>query len=284
MADKFAFFRSLFTRQEPLSEPEAASIPSDPFTDSRCGEKPVILYFAPHQDDELLTLGVDACRAISSGEYDVHIILCTDGSKSNKRFEICNGKACRLHPGIHQYELSIQQFIAARDREFRGSCDALGYEPGSIHFFPRRSIDSMLSVQAAEATIRSVLAQFPGSPAVRTLSPFGGKGQHKDHRNLGQAALNLYRQGVIRDLKLFIEPYCVQDCNAEYPELALSSIRADEKELAKIRKAIASYSNWEPEAEKYAIGYHSVTTIFNDFTKEPVAWYHLPEASQVSEV
>lgn len=98
MADKFAFFRSLFTSQEPLSEPEAASIPSDPFTDSRCGGKPVILYFAPHQDDELLTLGVDACRAISSGEYDVHIILCTDGSKSNKRFEICNGKAAVCTP------------------------------------------------------------------------------------------------------------------------------------------------------------------------------------------
>ena len=28
MGDKFAFFRSLFTRQEPLSEPESASIPS----------------------------------------------------------------------------------------------------------------------------------------------------------------------------------------------------------------------------------------------------------------
>ena len=90
----------------------------------------------------------------------------------------------------------------------------------------------------AHCALKRILAQFPGSPAVRTLSPFGGKGQHKDHRNLGQAALNLYRQGEIRDLKLFIEPYCVQDCNAEYPELALSSIRADEKELAKIRKAV----------------------------------------------
>lgn len=280
------FFQSLFKKNP--QEPEQAvceALPvSAPFSNSRCGEKKVVIYFAPHQDDELLTLGVDACRSIISEEADAHVILCTDGSKSNKRFEICNGKECPLHEGIHRYELTIPQFIAARDLEFRGSCDALGYAPGAIHFYPRRLIDSFLSVEAAEAVIRSVLAQFPEDAAVRTISPFGGKKQHADHRNLGLAALNLYREGLIRDLKLFVEPYCMDACRAEHPGLALTELRATEKEKSHISLAIRSYSQWDPIQGRYAIGYHSVTDVFDEFMNDTVSWYHLPEDIPESEV
>lgn len=271
--------RSLFRQ----NEPEEAVIP-DPFPNSRCTEKPVLIYFAPHQDDELLTLGVDACRALASGEYNVHVVLCTDGSKSNKRFEICNGKDCPLHPGIHQYELDIPQFIAARDLEFRGSCDALGYAPSAIHYFPMRAIDSFLSVETAEATLRKVLAQFPQGTAVRTISPYGGKKQHADHRNLGQAALNLYREGCISDLRLFIEPYCIESCREAHPDLKLTVLHAGESEKARIDAAIRSYSTWAPEKQRYAIGYHSVTTVFQDFSADPIAYYHLPDCTPGTEV
>lgn len=280
------FFQSLFKKNLPEPEQSAPEVPQapDPFANSRCGEKPVVIYLAPHQDDELLTLGLDACRTINSGEYDVHVVLLTDGSKSNKRFEICNGKECPLHPGIHQYELSIQQFIEARDKEFRGSCDALGYAPGSIHFFPRRVIDSLLSVEAAEAAVRSVLSQFPIGSAVRTISPFGGKKQHADHRNLGLAALKLHQEGLVGDLKLFIEPYCAEACRAEHPQLMLTGMNADDAEKAQIARAIRSYSRWEPEQGRYAIGYHSVTEVFDEFIQNPVAWYHAPDSIAESEV
>lgn len=243
-----------------------------------------MIYLVPHQDDELLTLGLDACRTINSGESDVHVVLLTDGSKSNKRFEICNGKECPLHPGIHQYELDIPHFIAARDLEFRGSCDALGYAPGSVHFFPRRMIDSLLSTNAADAAIRSVLAQFPEGAAVRTISPYGGKKQHADHRNLGLAALKLYREGLIRDLKLFIEPYCLDACKAEHPELTLTVLNADEQEKMQLSEAIRSYSIWDPDQGRYAIGYHSVTVVFNEFMHHTAAWYHTPDRAVSSEV
>ena len=280
------FFRYLFTKNTSNDTAPVSSTPpaADPFINSRCGEKNVVIYFAPHQDDELLTLGVDACRTLMDGETDVHVVLCTDGSKSNKRFEIGNGKECPLHPGIHQYTLDIPQFITARDIEFRNSCDALGFAPGAVHFYPRRLIDSFLSVEAAEATIRSVLAQFPQGAAVRTISPFGGKKQHADHRNLGLAALNLYRAGEIQDLKLFVEPYCIDSCQAEYPDLHLTALPATQEEKHRISQGIAAYSLWNPEQGRYAIGYHSVTSIFKEFMNNPVAWYHSPQDIPQSEV
>lgn len=219
-----------------------------------------------------------------TAEAEVHVVLCTDGSKSKIRLNLCNGKECPLHPGAHQYELDIPQFISARDLEFRASCDALGYSPGSVHFYPRRLIDSFLSVEAAEATIRSVLAQFPQGAAVRTISPFGGQKQHADHRNLGLAALNLYHSGEIQDLKLFVEPYCIESCRTDHPNLPLTPLPATQEEKERIRHGIAAYSIWAPSHGRYAIGYHSVTNIFNEFMCNTVAWYHFPKDIPKSEV
>lgn len=259
-----------FLRSEDTQVPNLSSV-------SRTSEKPVVLYFSPHQDDELLTLGIDACSTIAGGEYQVHTVLCTDGSMSKMRLKINDGKECRLHAGVHQYELDIPQFIAARDIEFQQSCLALGYQPSAIHYFPMRAIDSCLTVEIAEAIITSVLSQFPQGTSVRTISPFGGKAQHKDHQCLGQAALNLYRKGVIKDLRLFIEPYCLASSREAFPDLKLTEIRADSQTLERLKKAIQAYSTWEPEQQRYAIGYHSVTSMFSAFAADAAAYYHLPE-------
>ena len=50
-----------------------------------------VLYFAPHQDDELLTMGLDICESVKK-RMDVHVILCADGSKSGVRNVLKNGK------------------------------------------------------------------------------------------------------------------------------------------------------------------------------------------------
>lgn len=235
----------------------------------------VVLYFSPHQDDELLTLGIDACRMLQKG-CQIHVILCSDGSKSSIRKKLSDGKACPHHPGIHQYELDIPAFIAARDREFMESCAGLGYLSGCVHISPIRAVDGELSIEKAEAILLDVLSRFPEDVSVRTISPFGGKKQHPDHTHLGQAALNLYQKGIIRDLRLFIEPYCIDSCREAHPLLKLTPIRADAGVTAALQKAIAAYSLWSPQEERYAIGYHSVTTVFKDFLADPAAYRHLP--------
>ena len=59
----------------------------------------IIIYFAPHQDDELLSMGVDICNSIKKGK-DVHVVLCTDGSSSGVKNILKNGKTCKKHSGV----------------------------------------------------------------------------------------------------------------------------------------------------------------------------------------
>ena len=55
-----------------------------------------VLYFSPHQDDELLNLGAAMCKDINAG-YEVFCVLCTDGGASGARRrpdDKSTGKSC----------------------------------------------------------------------------------------------------------------------------------------------------------------------------------------------
>lgn len=234
-----------------------------------------IIYFAPHQDDELLTMGVDICRNARKG-HEVHVVLCTDGSKSNMRLVVGNGKACSKHEGLHLYNLSVEAFIQARDREFTGSCLALGVKPENIHIAPTRDIDGSLTQSNAQKIVRYYLDRLGADALVCTHSPLSGPKQHRDHRTLGQAVDSLLKQGVIRKAKFFVEPYHYSYVEANprplpgYPERISASASVKEQ----VRQAIGSYSRWDPEHGRYAVGYHSVTTEFNDFLENSCAYFY----------
>lgn len=228
--------------------------------------KKTVLYFAPHQDDELLSMGIDICASLKKN-HDVHVILCADGSKSYVRGLLNNGKACAKHEGIHQYNLSVEDFIKARDREFTGSCLALGVPEGNIHIPEKRAVDGSLYVSYGEALIRSFLSRFDADVEICTISPSNGPSQHSDHRNIGQAAENLLKAGVIRKVRFFIEPYLFEKIkdNPQFIPVAPTIQQASSSVARKISAAVDSYSLWQPEQQRYAVGYHSVTTEFRDF-------------------
>lgn len=232
----------------------------------------VVLFFSPHQDDELLTLGAYAQHVMSQGA-DAHVILCSNGVKSYVRQMLDDGQSCNKCEGSHEYCLDEAAFSDARDREYLASCQATGYRPSRIHFASRRVVDGSLSKKEASAIIRRYLAVFPEAE-VCTISPFVGEVQHSDHRHLGQAAVELYRKGRIRRLNLFVEPYCLQAFRLKNPDIELSSVVADGSKKAGLASAIAQYCFWDPSVERYAIGYHSVTGEFDAFMKEPASYWH----------
>ncbi len=239
--------------------------------------KKTMLYFAPHQDDELLTMGVDICRSVRKG-CEVHVILCTDGGKSNVRLWLNNGKDCPIHPEPHHFEVSLEDFIRCRDQEFWGSCRALGVPESNIHLPENRDRDGSLSQKNAEDMIRRYVSACSGEITVCTISPNNGPKQHADHKTLGRAAENLLNKGEIPELKLFVEPYHYQDIAAN-PRLIpiLPTIqKAEEEEAARIRQAVASYSHWDPSQGRYAVGYHSVNTAFTDYLQE-LTCYSFPK-------
>lgn len=236
--------------------------------------KRTVLYFSPHQDDELLTMGIDICKRIKKGDT-IHVILCTDGSMSSVRRRLNDGETCDKHSGTHHYDLTAEEFVKARDREFMGSCLALGIKEENIHIPQNRAVDGSLSVEAAKELIRNCINTIDSDALICTISPDNGGGQHRDHKAVGEAAKQLFYEGFIKELQLFVEPYLFETVklNARQIPVDPTIIKAGGKISTQISDAISSYSKWDPDNGRYAVGYHSVTNEFNDYLKNKRNFY-----------
>lgn len=96
------------------------------------------LWFSPHQDDEVLTLGYGIINDILNG-YDVHVILCTDGGGTGVLRKWRNGTTCNLCQTIHYgyvgTNFTREEFSKYRDFEFVNCCLHLGVKSENIHIF-----------------------------------------------------------------------------------------------------------------------------------------------------
>ena len=227
-------------------------------------------YFAPHQDDELTNLGVPICRDLEAGKT-VFCVLCTDGSASGARNLIGNGEHCHLHKGRHPAGFSLPDFVAARDREFRASCLAMGIPAQNIEIPADRAADGALSQAHAKALILAAVDGLPPEAVtVKTLAPAENCRQNPDHENLGKAALALFREGRFGALRLFYEPIHFADGLLQgLPTETLRPGSAAQKK--RLLEAAACYNRWEPDSGWFAVGYHSVCDEFAAFTADPFA-------------
>lgn len=242
------------------------------------------LYFVPHQDDELLTMGIDICNSIAKG-WNVHVILCTDGSRSRIRHRLNDKKSCSNHAGTHCHALGIPEFIHARDLEFIASCQALGVPRDHIHIPKNRAVDGCVRQKDIEDIFLYYLDQFDSDVLVCAIASNNGSGQHSDHKILGTVAETLLTQGKIKKLRAFIEPYQwrkIRD-NARGIPVAPYTVTAFGRNAQKIVQAVDAYSLWAPESGRYAVGLHSVTTEFQDFLKEKRNyWYYKQLSTQMN--
>ena len=220
--------------------------------------KETLLYFTPHQDDELLTMGIDICYSLERGA-DVHVILCTDGSSSSVKKTLSNGEICEKHQGKHIYNLSEEEFIKARDYEFTNSCIAMGIKEVNIHIPDIRAKDGNLTIEQAEDIIKNFLNRYNRNTTICTIYFNTGEKQHIDHKNIGIAAYNLYEKNIINKVKFFKEPYCNWGITNK-PVFVKAKQTIEEK----IKNAIKEYSIWSPKHNRYAIGYHSVPNEINN--------------------
>lgn len=231
----------------------------------------VTLYFAPHQDDELLSMGISVMNSIEKD--DTHVILCSDGSKSNIRRVLNNKRFCTRHFSFHRYDLSIEEFIKARDMEFIDSCKGLGVCESNIHIDEDRTIDGSLDIQKAKEIINKYLDKYENAK-VRTITPFGCEAQHSDHKNLGHAAIELYKEGKIKDLEFYVEPYFYKEFEEVNPDIEVLCVGVDKSKEDNLLKAINSYKVWKPKEGRYCVGYHSTRPYFDQFNNEKVCYVH----------
>ena len=231
-----------------------------------------IIFFAPHQDDELVTMGIEIAASVREGA-DVYVVLCTDGSRSRIRESLSDGSFCPKCNTHHLFPLSPEEFVRARDTEFFASCKALGVKKDHIIIPEKRITDGSLSMEKAKGIITRVLDSLGYDSAVCTILPTDPSVQHHDHHMLGLAALQLKKAGLIDSLVLAKEPYlAILDCDysAENPEL----IRADGEISAVLENAVGAYSLFDPSSRRYAIGYHSITSEFDILKRDKTSYRH----------
>lgn len=236
------------------------------------------LIFVPHQDDELLTLGV-AVAYLNDGtaRKECQIVLCTDGSASSVRHMLSGVRPCREHGIIHNVQLDTASFIKARDAEFVDSCQSLGIAVTNIHIESERSADGQLSPVEARQVIEKYLRMYPNS-SVYTIAPSSvgpaKPEQHPDHRALGTAALELFHEGKIDSLFLFVEPYGVESFLKNNPKISLKKLASTTRIRNRLHRASTAYSQWSPENGRYAIGTHSVGEELEAFLDDPNAHFY----------
>ena len=233
-------------------------------------KRKIKVYFVPHQDDELLTMGIDICTSVLNGD-EVHVVLCTDGSKSKVRQRLNNGQTCWKHEGIHCYDLNEEEFVQARDTEFFDSCLALGVKKECIHIPSKRDVDGSLSMYRAETIMKHMIEQIGKEILICTIAPNNGSSQHKDHKTIGSAAHKLLNLGNVQEVKFFVEPYHYLEIyeNPRLIPFEPDILTAQNEIREKVFQAIQSYKYWNPEKKRYAVGFHSVTNEFKDYLNNP---------------
>lgn len=236
----------------------------------------VFLNLVPHQDDELITLGVETIASIRERREENHVLIFTDGSASGVHRLLANGRECSLHGGTHHYRMSRERFVAARDREFTDSCRQIGYSRANIHFPKERLRDGEMDTDGAYGVLKGFLSTFrvkDGDRLVlRTISPYGGPEQHSDHTSLGYAAVSAYKNGLVQGLELYQEPYCVFGLRETHKEAALGVKMADRQTKEVFAKACSAYGKWRPLLGRFAVGVHSMPDFFEKSTESPASY------------
>jgi LmbE family N-acetylglucosaminyl deacetylase len=236
------------------------------------------VFFSPHQDDELLSMGPDILRHLAAG-HDTHVVLMTEGGDTSARWSI-NGYDSetgrpvssgwwggRHDPALEGYApLTWDDVYDARDREFRSCLGALGVPESNRNLL--RTPDR--TVPGFKETIRGVLMQFPAETICRTLSPLD---THDDHRAIAQALWELWDEGVVSDAAFWLSRF---DLIKERVGSSHLSPATTDAELKTIEQATRAYRAWNPSAGSYAVGYHSVPGQFSAMLSNPEFRYFTP--------
>lgn len=250
-----------------------------------------ILYLAPHQDDEVLSFGIDIRNELSQGRK-VHVILMTDGENSGAR-DILNGQYdhesnypifagekiyCNWHhtyhdPILENYQsehITFQEFSSLRTSEFKRALKSLGVPENQIHI--EAVPTGIINLDNVERIVEKYLALYP-SADIRSLSWFDG---HPTHSLIGQTVKSMQQTGVIKQYqaKYFLSIYTDRFYPVEKPLETRMELMERESDLELLMNAANEYIKFDPSAGLYGIGYHSVSEQFNALMNSPYSQFH----------
>jgi N-acetylmuramoyl-L-alanine amidase len=250
-----------------------------------------ILYFVPHQDDEILSMGVDIRNQLSRGR-NIQVILVTDGENSEAR-DILNGqydneskdpsKAGRplkdtWHDTIHDPRLenfqhgylSFEEFTNLRTNEFYRALETLGVSRDRIHIEGLHA--GNINKASIEEIIKKYISTYPNAD-IKSLSWFDG---HPTHSLIGQSIKDLQDNKIIKpyQAEFFLSIYTDRFYSIPKPMKTQKILFDKESERSMLINAANVYKRYDPANGFYAIGYHSVPSQFAALTIDPYTNFH----------
>lgn len=248
-----------------------------------------ILYFVPHEDDEILSFSVNIRNELTNGR-DVHLILISSGDDSGAR-DIINGISddestrikglkfwCTWHqhyhnPSLENYmhgHLTRKKFGIRRKEEFIRGSKALGVATDHIHANPIPS--DVMSREKIQGRIRSYLKKYPNAE-IRSMSWFDGQ---SFHALIGEILREMQRNGELKyyQVKYITSIYTDRFYPVKNPNETYKLVVKKNADLIYLNNAIYEYMRFEPRKGYYAIGYHSVPSQFDSLKKSPYTKFH----------
>jgi LmbE family N-acetylglucosaminyl deacetylase len=250
---------------------------------------PRAVFYAPHPDDETLSMGLAMVTLIALG-YDVHLVSMTRGGGGGPLGSFNGNNPCNWtdHPYTHNPSregyaaLDPTSLGAARLLEARNALGAMatvtpsaGVTLGNVYHHEGGLPDgfgttSATAVADAQAVIAEWVTDVPNAFHY-TMSPTD---DHPDHAACGQALRNLKGSDPsLANARFFVSRlyWAASQPNGQYPadvaaqpDLAWFSAGARKSEFDAIlrNRVVKAFSAWAPAAGSFAIGYHQVAGQF----------------------
>ena len=267
----FSFcFKPFFTKKN-IPNSEETEIPAliwESKKQPNAFNAPPAIFYTPHQDDETLAMGSSIAESVRKG-HPVYVVLLTNGDNPSTNAILNGTTKCEFHNTNHNFNLSNQDFINARNAEFLAACKALGVHKVFISN-NGKGFDETIGLENLNLKFFETISFFSSQYTLAShhsisgnCDPYNKKGDRMNaHRACANALQLLYNLDSTKNIYLY------KDYVYYFPkeERTASFIKKNKKrDTKKKHKAFEEYNLFDPTKGRYAIGYqHSVWELFNN--------------------
>ncbi|MCA1065390.1 PIG-L family deacetylase [Rossellomorea sp. AcN35-11] len=202
------------------------------------------VFYAPHADDETLSLGPSILHQIDKG-HEVAVVLLSHGEASQSINKINDNLTEESLPPITK-----EEFGNSRVKEFNKSVEELGVKPDNVYIY------DLPDGAIKEEDIMDIMKEMNDHYPEARHHALSYRDPHRDHAASGEALKKLVEDGTIPSALYYLP---VQEFeNLDYDDTySVPDEFSDEYE-----KSLDAYRIWEPDEGFYSIGYISVEPYF----------------------
>lgn len=244
------------------------------------------LWVVPHQDDEVLSMGMAILSNAHKGNKNFILDVC-DGSSSSaldilNGLEVCTCSVCPIGQlkGMHNPlnenfidgYLDRTELSLARDREQESAISILKAQLYKRLRYPDGSANLHISDISDE--IITWINNNGGDIAVKkglvNVRVTSFKDSHSDHVACAKAVSNVEKLYSSRRLKLDIQ-YYLSPLIWNHNGISIYNKSC----VQTLRHALNAYKIYEPIIGRYQIGWHSTESLFQQVYNDPRSKYHV---------